>query len=130
MFNGHTLFLTEDISPEIFPPLRESLAAVTLHYQAHPLRFMSEGDLKALVHYELALRIDGPYGITTADTSRHGQVHCDWPATVSRKFDVAIADASEADWAGHASTPVRVCFLTRLRLPTATPGIGPDLERL
>lgn len=118
------------MSPEIFPQLRESLAAVTLHYQAHPLRFMSEGDLKALVHYELALRIDGPYGITTADTSRHGQVHCDWPATVSRKFDVAIADASEADWADHASPPVRVGILTRLWLPNATTGIGPDLEKL
>jgi hypothetical protein len=118
------------MSPEIFPQLRESLAAVALHFRAHPLRFLGEGDLKALVHYELALRIDGPYGITTADTQRHGQVHCDWPGTAARKFDVAIADASEADWANHVSPPVRVGILTRLWLPNAVSGIGPDLERL
>jgi hypothetical protein len=118
------------MSPEIFPQLRESLAAVALHFRAHPLRFLSEGDLKALVHYELALRIDGPYGFTTADTQRHGQVHCDWPSAAARRFDVAIADASEADWAVHSSPPVRVGILTRLWLPNAASGIGPDLERL
>lgn len=118
------------MSPELFPQLRESLAGAALHFRAHPLRFLCEGDLKALVYSELSLRIDGPFGVTTANTGRHGQVHVDWPGSVQRRFDVAIADAKEEDWANQASPPVRIGIVTKLWSPGEIHGIGPDLERV
>jgi hypothetical protein len=114
---------------DLIPHLREAIASAALHYRAHPLRFLSEGDLKALVFNELATRIDGPYGVTTGDVNKHGHVHCDWPHT-ARKFDVAVADTSEEDWHSHVTPPVKIGILTRLWMPKAMAGIGPDLEKL